>query len=109
PPPIQTHLPILIGGSGPTKTLPLVARSADPWNAYGSPQSLSASDAILRDACAAVGRDPDAIERTVSLNVVIRSTAAAAERAWESYIAEHRPRGNEGRLPMCGPVDVVAD
>ncbi|HEV7809939.1 MAG TPA: LLM class flavin-dependent oxidoreductase, partial [Candidatus Limnocylindrales bacterium] len=59
PRPIQARLPILIGGSGPTKTLPLVARHADLWNAYGSPASLQASDAILRERCDAIGRDPD--------------------------------------------------
>ncbi|HEY8990057.1 MAG TPA: LLM class flavin-dependent oxidoreductase [Candidatus Limnocylindrales bacterium] len=52
PRPIQPHLPILIGGSGPQKTLRIVARHADLWNAYGSPASLAASDAILRDRCA---------------------------------------------------------
>ena len=57
PRPIQARLPILIGGSGPRKTLPLVARYADIWNAYGSPDTLAAADAILREACAAAGRD----------------------------------------------------
>ena len=72
PRPIQARLPILIGGSGPRKTLPLVARYADMWNAYGSPEALAAADAILREACAAAGRDEREIERTTNLNVVIR-------------------------------------
>src|SRR5439155_1594015 len=109
PRPVQARLPILIGGSGPTKTLPLVARLADLWNAYGSPDSLAASDAILRGHCTTAGRDPDDIERTVNLNVVVRSTAAAAARVWESYVAEHRPRGGEGRLLVGGPVGAVAE
>jgi alkanesulfonate monooxygenase SsuD/methylene tetrahydromethanopterin reductase-like flavin-dependent oxidoreductase (luciferase family) len=37
PRPIQPRLPILIGGSGPTKTLRTTARYADLWNGYGSP------------------------------------------------------------------------
>ena len=57
PRPLQARVPILIGGSGPKKTLPLVARYADLWNTYGSPAELAASDAILRAACEAVGRD----------------------------------------------------
>jgi alkanesulfonate monooxygenase SsuD/methylene tetrahydromethanopterin reductase-like flavin-dependent oxidoreductase (luciferase family) len=109
PRPIQPHLPILIGGSGPTKTLPLVARSADLWNAYGSPTSLAASDAILREHCERVGRDPDDVERTVNLNVVVRSTIDEAERVWAPYAAEHRPRKDEGRLLVGGPVDHVAE
>ena len=108
PRPIQRHLPILIGGSGPQKTLRIVARHADFWNAYGSPESLAASDAILRDRCGEIGRDPGEIERTVNLNVVVRSTSAEAERAWEGYAAAHQPRGGEGRLAVGGPVAEVA-
>ncbi len=109
PRPIQPHLPILVGGSGPTKTLPLIARSADLWNAYGSPESLAASDVILRERCRDVGRDPDAIERTVSVNVMVRRTGRAAEREWEPYVEEHQPRKSEGRLLVGGSVVRVAD
>jgi alkanesulfonate monooxygenase SsuD/methylene tetrahydromethanopterin reductase-like flavin-dependent oxidoreductase (luciferase family) len=109
PRPIQPHLPILIGGSGPTKTLPLIARSGDLWNGYGTPESLAASDALLRARCADVGRDPDEIERTVNLNVVVRDSVERAERDWAPYVAEHRPRKNEGQLLVGGPVDRVAD
>ena len=109
PRPVQPHLPILIGGSGPTKTLPLVARYADLWNAYGTPASLSRTDELLRARCAEAGRDPDAIERTVNLNVVVRRDPADAERVWASYAGEHRPRDGEGRLVVGGPIELVAD
>jgi F420-dependent oxidoreductase-like protein len=108
PRPIQDRLPILIGGSGPQKTLRIVARHADLWNAYGSPASLAASDAILRERCAEVGRDPDEIERTVTLNVVVRPARSDAEHAWGGYVEAHRPREGEGRLIVGGPVDAVA-
>jgi len=99
---------ILVGGSGPQKTLRIVARHADLWNAYGSPTSLAASDTILRERCDEVGRDHEQIERTVNLNVVVRSTRGEAERVWASYAAAHRPREGEGRLVVGGPVDEVA-
>jgi alkanesulfonate monooxygenase SsuD/methylene tetrahydromethanopterin reductase-like flavin-dependent oxidoreductase (luciferase family) len=109
PRPIQAHLPFLIGGSGPRKTLPIVARLADLWNAYGTPDSLAASDAILHEHCRAIGRDEAEIERTVNLNVVVRATRAQAERAWTSYVATHRPREGEGQLLVGGSVGQVAD
>lgn len=109
PQPIQAHLPILIGGSGPNKTLPIVARHADLWNAYGSPESIAASDAILRERCAAIGRDPDEIERTVNVNVVVRATQAESERVWAGYADAHQPRDGEGRLVVGGPVEAVAE
>jgi F420-dependent oxidoreductase-like protein len=108
PRPLQPHLPILIGGSGPQKTLRIVARHADLWNLYGTPASIAATDAILRERCVEVGRDQAEIERTVNLNVVVRSSREEAERVWASYAAEHRPRDGEGRTLLGGPVDEVA-
>ena len=35
PRPIQAHLPIMVGGSGPKKTLRTVALRADAWNTSG--------------------------------------------------------------------------
>ncbi|MDP2350589.1 MAG: LLM class flavin-dependent oxidoreductase, partial [Chloroflexota bacterium] len=108
PRPVQAHLPILIGGSGPKKTLPLVARSADLWNAYGTPDEVAAADAILRSACEAAGRDEREIERTVNLNVVIRSSRAEAEAAWATYLAAHLPQDDERGLSAGGTVEEVA-
>ena len=41
PRPVQARLPILIGGSGPTKTLRTTARYADLWNGYGEPARIA--------------------------------------------------------------------
>ena len=108
PRPVQPHLPILLGGSGPKKTLPLVARSADLWNAYGTPEQLAAADAILRAACEAAGRDEREIERTVTLNAVIRGDRAEAERAWAGWTAAHPPQPGEERLDAGGSIEDVA-
>jgi len=109
PHPVQAHLPILVGGSGPRKTLPLVARSADMWNCYGTPEEVAAADAILRDACTAAGRDEREIERTFDLNVVIRSSREAAEAAWRGWSEVHQPQDGEGGLDAGGTVDDVAE
>jgi alkanesulfonate monooxygenase SsuD/methylene tetrahydromethanopterin reductase-like flavin-dependent oxidoreductase (luciferase family) len=78
PAPVQPHLPIVIGGSGPRKTLRIAARWADIWNAFGTPEELAARDAILRQHCEDVGRDESSIERMVGYKVTIRSTLAEA-------------------------------
>jgi len=80
PRPVQPHLPILIGGSGPQKTLRTTARYADAWNTGGSVEALRRKDATLRDRCAEIGRNPDEIERTVSDWFLIRDDAAEARR-----------------------------
>ena len=90
PPPVQDHLPIMIGGSGERKTLRIVAAQADIWNAFGTPDVLRRKDEILRRHCADVGRDPAAIERTVGAKVTIRRTAEEAEQARRRILAHNR-------------------
>ena len=60
PSPVQTpHPPICIGGQGPKRTLPTVARYAQHWNFPGrSGTHMEASRAILDEECAKIGRDP---------------------------------------------------
>ncbi len=71
PRPLQEHLPILVGGSGPKKTLRTVARRADAWNTNGTVEEVAARDAILAGHCAAVGRDPATIERLPRLRALM--------------------------------------
>jgi len=55
-------IPILIGGGGERKTLRIVAEHADIWHSFARGEELVHKLGVLRDWCAAVGRDPDAIE-----------------------------------------------
>lgn len=90
PRPVQAHVPIMIGGAGEKKTLRIVARHADMWNAFGTPETLAAKDAILRAHCADVGRDPEAIERSVGCKITIRSTVAEADSAMHAWLEHNR-------------------
>lgn len=71
PKPVQRpHPPIVIGGSGPKRTLLAVATWAQQWNAITpDPETWLASKAILLEHCAAVGRDPGEIECSVNVQV----------------------------------------
>jgi len=71
PKPIQKpHPPFVIGGSGERLTLRVVAQYASVWNfSGGSPQEFSRLSGILNDHCAAVGRDPATIQRSVQVRV----------------------------------------
>ncbi len=90
PLPLQAHLPIMIGGGGERKTLRIVARHADMWNVFGTPETVAAKDAILRTHCAEVGRDPEAIERSLGCKVTIRATEAEAERVRRAALEHNR-------------------
>lgn len=86
---VQARLPIMVGGSGEQKTLPIVARWADIWNAFGSPETLVHKDDVLREHCASVGRDPDAITRSVGCKITIRHTGAEAREALAAILARN--------------------
>ncbi len=96
PRPVQTRLPILIGGSGPTKTLRTTARYADMWNAYGPPERIAATSEVLRQRCTEADRRFDDIERTVTTDAVVRETAADAEAAWAVIARRHDLEGRRG-------------
>jgi F420-dependent oxidoreductase-like protein len=79
PRPIQAHLPILVGGSGPKKTLRTVARHADAWNTSGDVETLRGYLDVLAGHCADAGRDMADIELTVSFPTIIRNSVETAE------------------------------
>ncbi len=61
-------IPIMIGGGGEKKTLRLVARHADIWHGFGDPEVVERKHGILDEWCGKEGRDPAAIERSVSVH-----------------------------------------
>ncbi len=71
PKPIQKpHPPIWIGGSGPKRTLRVVAKHADVWDASApTPDQRHALVKILDEHCAKVGRDPATIRRSHQIRV----------------------------------------
>ncbi|HYJ74816.1 MAG TPA: LLM class flavin-dependent oxidoreductase, partial [Kineosporiaceae bacterium] len=85
PRPLQEHVPILVGGSGPRRTLRLVAQYADACNLTGEPDAVRAALAVLQRHCADVGRDPAGIEVT-HLSTI--------------RISDERPASRRGRLPV---------
>lgn len=90
PLPARARMPIMIGGSGERKTLRTVARYADQWNAFGSPEELRHKDEVLRRHCEEVGRDHTEIERTVGAKIVIRDDRSAAESALAGLMETNR-------------------
>lgn len=69
PKPVQRpHPPIVIGGSKP-KMLRVIARHADEWNmpSHRGPAEWGEANTRLDAACAAVGRSPTQIGRSVQL------------------------------------------
>ena len=82
PRPLQARLPLLIGGSGPRRTLRTVARMGDAWNMPdGSAAQFVERDAILRRHAVELGRDAAVIERSILVYGALRDTADGGREA----------------------------
>lgn len=80
--------PIVIGGVGPKRTLPLVAKWADHWNFFENPITLDGfrtAHTRLIELCAEIGRDPTDIE--VSVQMLYPGDPEAAREAAATYLA----------------------
>jgi F420-dependent oxidoreductase-like protein len=56
--------PLTLGAHGP-RMLRIVARHADAWNSFGTPEQIRERGAVLDESCAAIGRDPSEIVRSL--------------------------------------------
>ena len=64
PKPVQTPLPLMIGGGGEKVTLRITARWADEWNVWGTVDTLTHKMKILDQHCSDLGRNPAEIQRS---------------------------------------------
>jgi F420-dependent oxidoreductase-like protein len=78
PRPLQARVPILVGGGGERRTIPMAARYADVWHVWGTPERYAAKSARLDEACAAIGRDPSEIRRATGFDYPVGTDIAAA-------------------------------
>ena len=94
PLPVQSpRPPVWIGGQGRKRTLPLVARFADAWHTFSSPDYRELSDEVDRLATAA-GRDPATIRRAGSLSL---------SEPWDEVRASLQQQVDEGfSYLICG-------
>src|SRR6266487_2995225 len=87
PKPLQKpYPPFVIGGGGEQLTLRIVAQYASVWNfAGGSTEEFQHKNTVLDGHCAAIGRDPAEIARSVQL-VVNPADLSAVRTTTQSYI-----------------------
>jgi F420-dependent oxidoreductase-like protein len=70
PKPVQARLPIWVGGGGEKVTLRIAAQHADGWNVpFIAPDAWAHKARVLDDHCAAVGRDPSEVTRSVNVGM----------------------------------------
>jgi F420-dependent oxidoreductase-like protein len=109
PRPVQPKLPILVGGSGPKKTLRTTAQYADAWNTSGTVDKVRQSLDTLKQHCADVGRDPREIELTISFPIVIRDTPKAAQQAFAEILGHNGAKDITADVILLGSPRQLAD
>lgn len=70
-PRLRDHIPLMIGGSGEKKTIPLAAQHFDHLNIIASFDDLPRKVQVLRENCERIGRDPASVETSVLAVAVI--------------------------------------
>jgi alkanesulfonate monooxygenase SsuD/methylene tetrahydromethanopterin reductase-like flavin-dependent oxidoreductase (luciferase family) len=81
-PRFRDHIPLLIGGSGEKKTIPLAARHFDHLNVIAGFNELPAKMKVVRERCEEIGRDPATLETSTLV------TAMVDENVTEEFIPE---------------------
>jgi F420-dependent oxidoreductase-like protein len=81
PKPVQSPVPVIVGGHGPRRTPALAARFASEYNtAFPPKEEISARFGNVRKACEDAGRDPDDLVYSVALVLACGSDEAEFAR-----------------------------
>jgi F420-dependent oxidoreductase-like protein len=71
----RDHIPLMIGGSGEKKTIPLAARHFDHLNVIAGFDQLPGKVKVARESCEEIGRDPATLETSILLTVLLDENA----------------------------------
>ncbi|MEJ2857714.1 MULTISPECIES: LLM class F420-dependent oxidoreductase [unclassified Saccharothrix] len=104
----RPHIPLLVAGGGEKVTLKIVAQYADACNVTDTPAELERKFAVLKKHCAEVGRDYDAIHRTVQTHCVIADDEAEARSRIPQWAPAVFP-GDIGDYGLIGTVDTIRE
>ena len=100
--------PVLIGGNGPNRTLPLTARYADAWNGvFIGPQEYRELNERLSILIDQEGRKQSEIRRSIMTGLVYSDNASDLERWASLYDAD--PQGLDDRGLVVGGADQVVE
>ncbi len=76
-PRFRDHIPLMIGGSGEKKTIPLAARYFDHLNVIAGFDELPGKLQVVRRRCEEIDRDPATLETSTLTTVLIDENAKA--------------------------------
>jgi F420-dependent oxidoreductase-like protein len=71
----RDSVPLMIGGSGEKKTIPLAARHFDHLNVIAGFDELPGKLKVVRERCEEIGRDPATLETSMLITVLLDDNA----------------------------------
>ena len=74
-PRFRDHIPLMIGGSGEKKTIPLAAKHFDHLNIITGFDELPRKVQVVKDRCEEIGRDPATLETSMLVIALIDENA----------------------------------
>ena len=84
--------PVVVGGNGVRRTLPLTARYADEWNAvFLKAEAFGDLNARLDELVREAGRTPEQVRRTLLTRVIFGRTEADVDRKLDGELRDHLP------------------
>ena len=94
----RDHIPLMIGGSGEKKTIPLAARHFDHLNVIAGFDELPGKVKVVRERCEEIGRDPATLETSMLLTVLLD----------DNVKTDQIPAEMSGRM-LAGSADSIAE
>ena len=94
----RDHIPLMIGGSGEKKTIPLAARHFDHLNVIAGFDQLPGKVKVVRERCEEIGRDPATLETSMLLTVLLD----------DNVKTDQIPAEMSGRM-LAGSADSIAE
>ena len=76
-PRFRDHIPLMIGGSGEKKTIPLAARHFDHLNVIAGFDELARKVAVMNERCEEIGRDPATLETSMLVTAMVDENVTA--------------------------------
>ena len=76
-PRFRDHIPLMIGGSGEKKTIPLAAKHFDHLNVIAGFDELPRKVQVVKEACEKIDRDPASLETSMLVVAIIDENVTA--------------------------------
>lgn len=108
PRPVQSRVPVIVGGGGPKRTPALAARYATEFNiGFVSEDVVAEKFAVVRAACESIDRDPATLKLSVALPTIVGADDAEIARR-TAAIGQSRERFDNGANIIGTPEEVAA-